>query len=161
MKISIAVPNTKLLSRQKNICYPAWSISVCSLGHLWAPTGTWLNGSGFLQRIAMKVSRHSCICCCCSARSFCCLTSCFCCGHIKFSRTFGCLSGNVLLNKLCFTHLTGNTKSRCFKGLCARVLIHGDGLTVIRCWGAGWTSIFAGESCWTAISCGRLVQGGS
>ena len=57
----------------------------------------------------------------------------FCCVHITFSRTFGYLSGNVLLNKLCFSPLTGNTKSRCFKGLCARVLIHGDGLTVIRC----------------------------
>lgn len=34
-----------------------WSISVCSLRLLSAPaTGTWLNDSGYLQRIAINMS---------------------------------------------------------------------------------------------------------
>ena len=135
MNIAIAVPNMKLLSRQKKNLLPSLiniSLFIGPLVSLYWHMVEWFR---FLQRIAIKVSRHSCICCCCSERSFCCLTSCFSCVHIKFSRTSGCLSGN----KLCFTGtcLTGNTKSRCFKGLCARVLIHGDGLTVIRYRGAG------------------------
>ena len=132
MNIAIAVPNMKLLSRPKKYI----SLFIGPLVSLYWHMVEWFR---FLQRTAIKVSRHSCICCCCSARSFCCLTSCFSCVHIKFSRTSGCLSGNVVLNKLCCTGtcLTGNTKSRCFKGLCARVLIHGDGLPVISCRGAG------------------------
>jgi len=122
------------------------------LAHGWMVRGTRkglrLRGPGLVVSAAAVRQAVSAV-----RPAVCCLHICF-----KYPRTSGCLSGYVPWNKLCCSGLTGDTKSSRCKGLCARVLGRGVGLTV-GCWEAGWTSTFGGESCSTAISCGRLPGG--